>query len=202
MSDCSPGMATQAADIGLLNFKHGYDVAFARDNQSIVDNQEDARAWGQLKLRSAQNAATFDHFINMTAAEATAAAIQTGQSEDQQTVSPIRTATGDAIAGTVGVSADAIAAFIIIGREITISALREWMAKIGAAKSVAVSFVGKLKTTAQMGAIPLLLFNGPLGPLDTALAGRCLLNVAVVLTLLSMVYYIRMAWPEISARSR
>ena len=110
MSDCSPGMATQAADIGLLNFKHGYDVAFARDNQSIVDNQEDARAWGQLKLRSAQNAATFDHFINMTAAEATAAAIQTGQSEDQQTVSPIRTATGDAIAGTVGVSADAIAA--------------------------------------------------------------------------------------------
>ena len=107
MADCSPGMATQAADIGLLNFKHGYDVAFARDNQSILDNQEDARAWGQLKLRSAQNAATFDHFINMTAAEATAAAIQTGQSEDQQTVSPIRTATGDAIAGTVGVSADA-----------------------------------------------------------------------------------------------
>lgn len=98
--------------------------------------------------------------------------------------------------------ADAIAAFIIIGREITISALREWMAKIGASKSVAVSYVGKLKTAAQMVAIPLLLFNGMLGPLDTAYAGRWLLDVAVVLTLISMVYYIRMAWPEIAARSR
>jgi len=98
--------------------------------------------------------------------------------------------------------ADAIAAFIIIGREITISALREWMAKIGASKSVAVSFVGKLKTTAQMVAIPLLLFNDLLGSLDTAFVGRWLLDVAVVLTLASMAYYIRMAWPEISARSR
>ena len=97
--------------------------------------------------------------------------------------------------------ADAIAAFIIIGREITISALREWMAKIGAAKSVAVSFVGKLKTAAQMVAIPLLLFNGLLGSLDTLLAGRWLLDVAVVLTLASMVYYIRKAWPEIVART-
>ena len=97
--------------------------------------------------------------------------------------------------------ADAIAAFIIIGREITISSLREWMAKIGASKSVAVSFVGKLKTTAQMVAIPLLLFNGPLGPVDTALLGRWLLNVAVLLTLISMVYYIRKAWPEISTRT-
>ena len=97
--------------------------------------------------------------------------------------------------------ADAIAAFIIIGREITISSLREWMARIGASKSVAVSFVGKLKTAAQMVAIPLLLFNGQLGPVDTALAGRWLLDVAVVLTLMSMVYYIRKALPEISARS-
>ncbi|MFY9326524.1 MAG: CDP-diacylglycerol--glycerol-3-phosphate 3-phosphatidyltransferase [Georgfuchsia sp.] len=98
--------------------------------------------------------------------------------------------------------ADAIAAFIIIGREITISALREWMAKIGAEKSVAVSFAGKLKTAAQMVAIPLLLFNGPLGPLNTLRAGQWLLNIAVVLTLASMAYYIRKAWPEIAARSR
>jgi cardiolipin synthase (CMP-forming) len=98
--------------------------------------------------------------------------------------------------------ADAIAAFIIIGREITISALREWMAKIGAAKSTAVSFVGKLKTTAQMVAIPMLLFNDKLGPLDMMQIGRWLLNVAVVLTIASMFYYIRMAWPEIAARSR
>jgi cardiolipin synthase len=98
--------------------------------------------------------------------------------------------------------ADAIAAFIIIGREITISALREWMAKIGASKSVAVSFVGKLKTVAQMVAIPLLLFDGYLGPIDTDLLGRWLLGVAVILTLASMAYYLRKAWPEISARSR
>ena len=100
---------------------------------------------------------------------------------------------------------DAIAAFIIIGREITISALREWMAKIGAAKSIAVSFVGKLKTTSQMVAIPLLLFNGFLHgfgfSLDTALWGRWLLNIAVVLTLTSMIYYIRKAWPDILSRS-
>ena len=96
---------------------------------------------------------------------------------------------------------DAVIAFIIIGREITISALREWMASIGASKSVAVSFIGKLKTTAQMIAIPLLLFHDPLGPLDTQLAGTWLIYVAAVLTLWSMVYYMRMAWPEILART-
>jgi CDP-diacylglycerol--glycerol-3-phosphate 3-phosphatidyltransferase/cardiolipin synthase len=98
--------------------------------------------------------------------------------------------------------ADAILAFIIIGREIAISALREWMAKIGAVKSVAVSFVGKLKTTAQMTAIPLLLWNAPLGPFDTRKIGDWLLWIAVVLTLWSMIYYLKKAWPEISERSR
>jgi CDP-diacylglycerol--glycerol-3-phosphate 3-phosphatidyltransferase len=96
---------------------------------------------------------------------------------------------------------DTVIAFIIIGREITISALREWMASIGASKSVAVSFIGKLKTTAQMVAIPLLLFHDPLGPLDTQLAGTWLIYVAAVLTLWSMAYYMRMAWPEILART-
>lgn len=95
--------------------------------------------------------------------------------------------------------ADAVVAFIIIGREITISALREWMAKIGAAKSVAVSFIGKLKTMAQMLAITLLLHHGS-PTLD--LAGTWLLNIAAVLTLWSMIYYLRKAWPEISERSR
>jgi len=96
---------------------------------------------------------------------------------------------------------DAIVAFIIIGREITISALREWMASIGASKSVAVSFLGKLKTTAQMIAIPLLLYHDPLGVLDLQAAGTWLIYVAAVLTLWSMVYYMRMAWPEILART-
>ena len=98
--------------------------------------------------------------------------------------------------------ADVMLAFIIIGREIAISALREWMANIGAAKSVAVSFIGKLKTIAQMTAIPMLLWHTPIGPLDIHLLGTWALLIAAVLTLWSMVYYLRMAWPEISARSR
>ncbi|MDK9726215.1 MAG: CDP-diacylglycerol--glycerol-3-phosphate 3-phosphatidyltransferase [Sterolibacteriaceae bacterium MAG5] len=96
---------------------------------------------------------------------------------------------------------DAAIAFIIVGREVTISALREWMAKIGAAKSVAVSFVGKLKTTAQMIAIPMLLFHDPIGPFDPHAWGTWLIYVAAVLTLWSMAYYLRKAWPEISART-
>ncbi len=84
---------------------------------------------------------------------------------------------------------------IIIGREIAISALREWMAKIGQSRSVAVSFVGKLKTAAQMVAILLLLYHDPLpGFAYTALLGSWLLDLAALLTLVSMAYYLRMAW--------
>jgi CDP-diacylglycerol--glycerol-3-phosphate 3-phosphatidyltransferase/cardiolipin synthase len=98
--------------------------------------------------------------------------------------------------------ADAMLAFIIIGREIAISALREWMANIGAAKSVAVSLIGKLKTIAQMTAIPMLLWHTPIGPLDSHLLGTWSLWIAALLTLWSMIYYLKMAWPELSARSR
>jgi CDP-diacylglycerol--glycerol-3-phosphate 3-phosphatidyltransferase/cardiolipin synthase len=97
---------------------------------------------------------------------------------------------------------DAMLAFVIIGREIAISALREWMAKIGAAKSVAVSFIGKLKTIAQMTAIPMLLWHTSIGPINVRLLGTWALWIAALLTLWSMIYYLRMAWPEISARSR
>lgn len=93
--------------------------------------------------------------------------------------------------------ADAVLAFIIIGREITISALREWMASIGARKSVAVSLIGKLKTTAQMVAIPMLLFHEPIGSWNMQSIGTILIWVAAVLTLWSMVYYMRKAWPVI-----
>jgi cardiolipin synthase len=97
---------------------------------------------------------------------------------------------------------NAIIAFIIIGREITISALREWMAEIGARKSVAVSSLGKIKTAAQMVAIPLLLFHGMLfGFLDTHHLGEYLLWLAGVLTVWSMLYYLRRAWPLIKERS-
>ena len=96
---------------------------------------------------------------------------------------------------------DAIVAMIIIGREITISALREWMAKIGAAKSVAVSMLGKIKTAAQMLALPMLLYYAPLAGIDMKVVGNWLIWIATLLTLWSMSYYLRMAWPEIAKRS-
>ncbi len=95
---------------------------------------------------------------------------------------------------------DAIIAIIIIGREIAISALREWMAKIGAARSIAVSFVGKIKTTAQMIAVPMLLYRSALLGIDMLWLGTLLINVAAVLTLWSMGYYLQKVWPIISAR--
>lgn len=88
---------------------------------------------------------------------------------------------------------DALIAFVIIGREITISALREWMAMVGASRSVAVSFIGKLKTTAQMIAIPVLLFNGRLFGFAVNPLGILLIWVAAVLTLWSMGYYLKRA---------
>ena len=97
--------------------------------------------------------------------------------------------------------ADAIVATIIIGREITISALREWMAKIGASKSVAVSMLGKIKTVAQMVAIPLLLYDAPFMGSESLVLGNWLIWIAALLTLWSMGYYLRMAWPEIAERS-
>jgi CDP-diacylglycerol--glycerol-3-phosphate 3-phosphatidyltransferase len=94
-----------------------------------------------------------------------------------------------------------LVALIIIGREIAISSLREWMAQIGASKSVAVHMVGKVKTTVQMVAIPFLLYNGTLfGVIDTRLWGAVLIVVAAVLTVWSMVYYMQKALPEIRAR--
>ena len=90
---------------------------------------------------------------------------------------------------------DAIVALIIIGREITISALREWMAKIGEARSVAVSMLGKIKTVSQMVAIPMLLYYDPLGPFDPQLWGTWLIYIAAVLTLVSMVWYLKLSLP-------
>lgn len=95
---------------------------------------------------------------------------------------------------------DAIIAFIIIGREITISALREWMARIGASKSVAVSSLGKIKTVAQMTAIPMLLYYEDIGGINLQFWGDKLLWVAAVLTVWSMFYYLRKAWPLIKEK--
>jgi len=98
---------------------------------------------------------------------------------------------------------DVLVALIIIGREIGISALREWMAKVGQAKSVAVAFIGKLKTVSQMVAIPLLLYHEELilGLPDAQWLGTVLINIAAVLTVASMLYYLRKALPYAAVRA-
>jgi cardiolipin synthase len=88
----------------------------------------------------------------------------------------------------------AVVAMIIIGREIAISALREWMATIGQRGSVAVTLIGKVKTVAQMVAIPLLLFHDRIGAFAPQRVGTWLIWIAAVLTLVSMGYYLKMAW--------
>jgi len=89
---------------------------------------------------------------------------------------------------------DPFATLIIIGREITISALREWMAQIGQSKNVAVNIFGKLKTIAQLVAIPFLLYNGVLfGLFHTNGVGRILIWIAAFITLWSMVVYLKAA---------
>jgi len=97
---------------------------------------------------------------------------------------------------------DVLIALVIIGREITISALREWMASVGAGRSVAVHRLGKFKTAAQMVAIPCLLYWQTLWGLPTQWPGRVLIGVAAVLTIWSMVYYLRRAWPVMRERNR
>ena len=96
---------------------------------------------------------------------------------------------------------DAIVAFIIIGREITISALREWMAQLGSSKSVAVSMLGKLKTTFQMLAILFLLYQEPLLGISTLWWGTLLIYLAAILTLWSMAYYLMLAKPQIAKKT-
>jgi CDP-diacylglycerol--glycerol-3-phosphate 3-phosphatidyltransferase len=96
---------------------------------------------------------------------------------------------------------DIFVALIIVGREIAISALREWMAQIGAGKSVAVHMIGKLKTVAQLVAIPFLLFDGLLfGWINTRSVGQVLIVLAAILTVWSMIYYMQKALPEIRAK--
>ncbi len=98
---------------------------------------------------------------------------------------------------------NALVALVIIGREIAISALREWMAQIGASRSVAVHMLGKLKTVSQMLAIPFLLYDSVLfGVIDMHLWGTWLILIATVLTIWSMVYYLQKALPEIRAKAR
>ena len=89
-------------------------------------------------------------------------------------------------------------ASIIVGREITISALREWMADIGQKTQVAVSTIGKIKTAAQMLAIGFLLYEQPIGDFPVDVAGLILLYAAAILTLWSMFIYLKASWDVMS----
>ena len=88
-------------------------------------------------------------------------------------------------------------AAVIIGREIAVSALREWMAELGARSNVAVSIYGKIKTIAQMAALPLLIYHDTLYSVPVYGVGLVLLYVAAILTLISMCQYLASAWPKL-----
>lgn len=88
-----------------------------------------------------------------------------------------------------------IATAVIIGRELTISALREWMADLGERTTVNVAFIGKVKTLFQMSAIGFLLFQNDLWGIPVYKIGLTLLYIATVLTLWSMIIYLKAAWP-------
>lgn len=94
----------------------------------------------------------------------------------------------------------ALPAVVIIGREIAVSALREWMASIGDATKVKVSYIGKLKTTAQLLAIGFLLYEKNIGTFQPMIVGYILLYIAAILTLWSMVLYLMAAWPSLSQK--
>ncbi len=97
---------------------------------------------------------------------------------------------------------DTFIALIIIGREITISALREWMARLGASSGVAVHWLGKFKTTAQMIAIPCLLYWQSLCGISGRVLGQILIVVAAILTVWSMFYYLNRAWPALTQHGK
>lgn len=96
----------------------------------------------------------------------------------------------------------ALPAAVIIGREITVSALREWMAELGAGSKVAVSVYGKIKTIAQMVALILLIFRDDIGSIPVYASGLVLLYIAAALTLWSMLQYIASAWPRLRESGR
>ena len=94
----------------------------------------------------------------------------------------------------------AIPVVVIIGREITISALREWMAELGERAQVAVSMVGKVKTASQMAAIFFMIYQASVGAFETYTVGLVLLYIATILTLWSMIVYLKAAWPSLTSR--
>ena len=109
---------------------------------------------------------------------------------------------GDVLARVVSQKLFIVAVVVIIGREIAVSALREWVAQSGVRAGMAVSTLGKVKTTVQIIAIALLLYSQDLVGFPTLLVGELMLYVASALTIWSMVGYLKSAWPAISSGVR
>ena len=109
---------------------------------------------------------------------------------------------GDVLARVVSQKLFIVAVVVIIGRELAVSALREWVAQSGARAGMAVSTLGKVKTTVQIIAIALLLYSQDLAGFPTLLVGELMLYVASALTIWSMVGYLKSAWPAISSGVR
>ena len=109
---------------------------------------------------------------------------------------------GDVLARVVSQKLFIVAVVVIIGREIAVSALREWVAQSGARAGMAVSTLGKVKTTVQIIAIALLLYSQDLVGFPTLLVGELMLYVARALTIWSMVGYLKSAWPAMSSGVR
>jgi len=91
----------------------------------------------------------------------------------------------------------ALPAVVIIGREIAVSALREWMASLGENAKVKVAFIGKVKTFTQLWSIGFLLYSKPIGSFQPMIVGYVLLYMAAILTLWSMLKYLSAAWPSL-----
>lgn len=97
---------------------------------------------------------------------------------------------------------DMLVALVIIGREITVSALREWMARVGESGKVKVNWFGKIKAIAQMVSIPMLLYFDPIGAWNVYLTGTILIYIAAILTIYSMFVYLKAAAPFFSSESK
>ncbi len=97
---------------------------------------------------------------------------------------------------------DMLVALVIIGREITVSALREWMARVGESGKVKVNWFGKIKAIAQMVSIPMLLYFDPIGGWNVYLTGTILIYIAAILTIYSMFVYLKAAAPFFSSEPK
>lgn len=142
MAEASAGCSQRSAEVNLLNAKLAYDSSAQLQHQSLADNQSDARAWQSFKLSVAHDAQVVKYLASIGVLTAT----QTGETENEQAVSPVRTGVGDAIVGGVGVSAEQVAANIANIATIITNAINE---AIAALLPVLITAAGGASTPSQ-----------------------------------------------------